>query len=121
MADFSGMITGFATPSVTLRRYVAQTLSTTTGRFNDPSSSDTALVASVQRPTGRQLQLLPENQRTQEAIAVYTSTLLRTAKPASNLLADRIVYGGDVYEVQTLIDWVPAGNFCQALAVKVGQ
>ncbi len=121
LADFEGMIESFATQGVRLRRYAAQTLSSTSGRFSDPGYTDETIVAVIQRPNGRQLQLLPENQRTEEVIRIDTSRLLRTAKPSSNQLADRILYNSDVYEIQTITDYVAQANYCQALAVKVGQ
>jgi hypothetical protein len=120
MADFSGLVQSFATPGVKLRRFMQQSVDEITGRFNDPSYTDTVLTACLQRPNGRQLQRLPENQRADEVIRIDTATLLRTANPAKNQLADQILYNGEVFEVHVVTDYVQHANYCQALAVKVG-
>ncbi len=123
MTDFSSMIADpfFASSNVTQRRFTAGTLSTTTGRFASPTSADTAIVACVQRPSGRQLQLLPEGQRADESLIVYTATSCRTADVASQLLADHILFESVAYEVQAVSDWQPHGNFYQLVCRKVGQ
>ncbi len=120
MADFQGLVESFATPGVYLRRFAAQTLSDTTGRYNDPTYTDRPFVACLQRPNGRQLQRLPENQRADEVIRIDSSTLLRTANNVTGVPADRILYNGEVFEVHVITDWVQHANYCQALAVKVG-
>jgi hypothetical protein len=119
ITDFAGIVERFATPGVRLRRYRAQTLSSTTGRFDDPTYSDTYITACVQRPNGRQLRQLPENQRHEEVIRVDTSTELRTANPAKATQADQILYNHDTYEVQKVIDYAAHANYYSVLAVKV--
>ncbi len=121
LADFASMIADFATPGVKLRRFKAQSLSSTTGRYDDPTYTDTPIEACVQRPNGRQLRNLPENQRTEEVIRIDTAVTLRTASVAKGTPADRIVYNSDVYEVQVITDYLQHANYCQALAMKVGQ
>lgn len=121
IADFASMIEGFATPGVRLRRFSPQTLSSTTGRYDDPAYTDRTITACIQRPRGRELQRLPENQRTEEVIRVESSTLLRTADVTKGTPADRVLYNSEVYEVQVLTDYLQHANYCQALAVRVGQ
>jgi hypothetical protein len=121
IADFASMVESFATPGVRLRRFSAQTLSDTTGRYNEPSYSDSIITACIQRPNGRLLQRLPENQRTEEVIRVDTAIKLRTADVTRGTPADQIHYNGDVYEVQQITDYLQHANYCQVLAAKVGQ
>jgi hypothetical protein len=120
IADFSGMIASFATPGVQLRRYNTQTLSATTGRFNTPTFSDWTITACIQRPNGRLLQRLPENQRAEEVIRIDTDIKLGTADPVTGRPADQILYNGEAYDVQAVTDYLAHGNYCQALAVRVG-
>lgn len=121
MTDFSSMIANFANSGVTRRRFDAPTLSTTTGRFSTPTYTDAAIVASVQRPSGRQLRLLPEGQRADESLIAYTATSCRTADVASQTLADHLLYEGVSYEVQAVSNWQAHGNFYQLVCLKVGQ
>lgn len=87
----------------------------------DASTSSTFTIAGVIAPaSGRQIERLPEGQRDKETIAIYTPTELRTAS-AGGAPADRITWGGRVYEVLSVKPWSEAGGFVEALAIKVGQ
>lgn len=122
MSDFSAMIANFATPGVSRRRFTSPgTLDTTTGYFADMSYADTTIVASVQRPSGKQLQLLPEGQRADESLIAYTAADVRTADVPNQLQADQLLYNGFAYEVQSVSDRLPSGNFLRLVCKKAGQ
>ena len=65
--------------------------------------------------TPETLQLLPEEERREEFIAVYTDFALSTGTPegsgASFVGADRIHYGGSVWRVVRVRDWSGFGLY----------
>lgn len=89
------------------------------GRFTPATPTTFDIAASVQPVSGRDLLRLPEGLRTRELVAVFTGGDLRTADEAAGLAADRFVYGGRTYEVQTLEDWTQLGGYRKAIAAKV--
>jgi len=76
------------------------------GRWVDGAAEpDVDLVASVQPVSGRDLLRLPEGLRTRDTIAVITNGELRTANETAGLQADRLVVGGEEWEIVALDDW----------------
>jgi hypothetical protein len=89
-----------------------------TGRYTRPAPSVVNVNgAIVPENTPAQLMRLPEGDRTQEAIRVFTQTLLRTAREPSMYEADVIVYNGRRWEVSAVEQW-DNGGFWDCLAVK---
>jgi hypothetical protein len=88
-----------------------------------PSSnvSTTTYAANVQQASGRDIQKLPEGERTREAIVVY---LPRDAGPfqvserTAGLDRDRLVWRGVTFELARVEDWSSYG-YWRALAVRV--
>jgi hypothetical protein len=118
--DLSGAIADLATGNYQLARVTAGSWSQTTGEYTAGATTLSTIEAVIVPASGRQLQRLPEAQRSTEAIAIYTATALRTAE-ASGAPGDRVTYGGRVFEVQSVKPWNEAGGFCEAIAVRCGQ
>lgn len=88
------------------------------GRYVPGATTELEIVASVQPAGGRDLQRLPEGQRTRETIAVWSPNEIRTANDAAGAAADRIEWQGRTYEVQLVEPWVP-GQYWRAIAAKM--
>ena len=70
--------------------------------------------------TPEMVQLLPEEERTEEFIAVYTDFPLSTGENdggAAYTVPDRILWNGETWRVVQVKDWSMFG-YCQGLAVK---
>ena len=81
--------------------------------------TDHAATGCVHPGTPEMAQLLPEEERHRELIAVYTACPLSTGDNpggAAWTAADRILYGGKVWKLVRLRDWSAFG-YCQGLAV----
>ena len=107
------MVTAFSVPGVQLQRYGLSAYGVD-GRFVQGSAALTPIVASIQSPTPAQVMRMPEGLRTEDTVVVYTATPLLTGPKA-----DRIVYGGQTYEVRSIFDWAANGDYVEALCVKV--
>lgn len=105
-------IARFATPH-TVKRAGGAFVS---GRWQAGAAEEIGIDASVQPATAKELERLPEGQRTRETLAVYTTTELRIAAPGQ--AADRLEHDGVTYEVQSVEPWGVGGYF-KALAAKV--
>ena len=67
-----------------------------------------------------QLQLLPEEQRSEEAIIVYTSFSLSSGENFGRYftLPDRITYAGETWRVVRIRTWREF-SYCQAIALRM--
>ena len=73
--------------------------------------------------TPEMVQLLPEEERHEEFIAVYTDFPLRLGENgggATYTAPDRILWNGETWRVIRVRDWSVFG-YCQALAVKMNE
>jgi len=75
------------------------------GLFDDGTSSTFDIVISAQPLTGRELQILPEGERTRRYMKGYTATRLYTASQSSASKADRLVFDSTTFEVQAVEVW----------------
>ena len=79
----------------------------------------TAFDAVVQPSTPREVSLLPENQRSKEAITIYTVDSLQTATPAG-VEADLVAWSGRNWRVLVVEDWTVQAQYARAVAVREG-
>lgn len=111
----SSVITRFATGTYEVTRpsgaYQA-------GRWVEGAPELLQVRAVVQPASGRDLQRLPEGQRTRETISIWCLVELRTATVPAGSGADRVRYGSGVYEVER-VEWWQEGGFWKALAQRV--
>ena len=73
--------------------------------------------------TPEMLQLLPEEERREEFIAVYTDFALSLGENGGGVTytaPDRILWNGGTWRVVKVRDWFMFG-YCQALAVKMNE
>ena len=91
-----------------------------TGRFSGNASFDTPTTAVVQPSTPKEIQQLPENQRTKEAITVWTRNPLLTSDVAAKTKADHVLWLGKIYEVQVVADWSSQAQYAEAVATRIG-
>lgn len=118
IADFEDMIADFAVDGVQRIRF-AQGAYDSHRRYVAGGQTVTDIIASIQAPSPAQLKLLPEGQRVEDSIAIYTSAELLSATTPNGPKADRIKYQEKIYEVQKLSNWVANGNFTAAVCTLV--
>ena len=111
---------GLATRAITISRYSAG--SYVNGRWQGDGSPTTVdRVASVQPGNGKDLEQLPEGDRTKEVIKVYVDYELRSADQGNGIEPDQILDRGETYEVKRVHSYTANGvyMYTRALAVKV--
>lgn len=89
-----------------------------TGRYTGQSSMATPTAAVVQPSTPKEIEKLPENERTKEAITVFTRSPLQTSDVASQGKADQILWNGRTYEVFLVEDWSAQAQYAKAIATR---
>lgn len=107
-------VDAFATP-VTLRRYEG-TGWASNGTYDPDGAIETRrIMAAVQAPSRTDLQRLPEGERTEGLVAIWTREPLRTGSEESGQRADEIISDGLTYRVVTVMRRREAA-FTRALA-----
>ena len=95
--------------NLTLRTYANGTHGTD-GRFTLGTATDTTIRGSIQPATWKDLQRLPEGERSQDIRKLFTQSVasLYVAEAGSLRNSDRIVSGADVFEVSSVQNWPSA-------------
>lgn len=75
--------------------------------------------ASVQPTKTKDLQLLPEGQRSEGAIDIFSTERLFTARLSETRTADNVLYNGVRYEVQVVEDWFDLGGYFRSMATRL--
>ena len=92
----------------------------TNGRYTPGVRSTTAgVVASFQPLRGREVEMLPEGDRSKRSGKLYTETEILGADRGGQLLADQIVFDGDTWEVRS-VEKHHFGGYYKAIVVRVG-
>lgn len=91
------------------------------GRWTDGASTDTSILATVQVASGKDLETLPEGERSRETIKVYTENTLgfRTTNQDTGVTADLLVVDAIVYEVRRSFPQHPLIGHSKCLAVRL--
>ncbi len=118
IVDVSAALKGL-TETVPVARTAAGTI--TLGRVTAGASSALSISASVQPATPEDMKRLPEGQRIDETIKLYTTTELKTVDVDAQTAADRITYDGQVYEVQQVTPWSEVGGYWRVFAKRTGR
>lgn len=114
LVDSIGM---FATPVDIIREKEGSYNSK--GRYVPGATTETCFAnISIQPLSARERLQLPEAIRTKELVLVYSKDELRTDRPGDGLKADRFVYKGNTYVVNTVEDWSDHGGFYKVIAEK---
>jgi hypothetical protein len=113
-------ITSLASGTYTVTRTDTGTRVGNFGRYTAGDASTFEIVASIQPATGRQLRDLPEGQRGDETIAIYTKTEIRTRSPGEpGNEPDVIAYRDEPWTVTQVKRWESFGAVhFEALAVR---
>lgn len=109
--------------TVTRRRYGAWTRDAA-GYQVRGVPADLAIRAVVAPASPRQLELLPDGERSRQVLSVIADTELRVADQHAGLPADEVVRDGVSYTVQVVDEWPALGPIprsWQALAVRVAE
>jgi hypothetical protein len=114
--SLSDAILSLSTGTYTVTRPGAGTW--TNGLFVEGTASTFQIQASVQPASPKDLQRLPEGERTMNVIVIFTTTELLLASQAARTLSDRIAYRGANYEVEDVDVW-ESGGFWKCLARKI--
>jgi hypothetical protein len=115
--DLSEVIDEF-TVNVPVTRFAPT--ATVKGRLQEPTPETTfRMAACIQPMTEKELQILPEGLRNQDAVKIYTTTKLRVVDQAQSLIPDRFDYEGATYQVALVDSWHDLGNFYRAVATRV--
>jgi hypothetical protein len=85
----------------------------------DPEEERFPATGSLQALSQKDLLSLPEGLRNQGTVKFYTQCELRTVELSENRIPDQFVAGGVTYEVKTIDDWRPAGDYFKVIATRV--
>ena len=110
-------------PELGSTSFIVERVTYTRSREGTTSRSVTAQMRGCVHPgTAETLKLLPEEEKNDQFIVIYTDYLLSTGTPedagASFVGADRIQWNGQTWRVVKVRDWSAFG-YVQALAVKM--
>jgi len=94
--------------SVTLTTYAAGAVGAD-GRWADGAATTSTIKASIQPPSDRQLERLPEGLRQRVTRIAYTTSECLTADQDAGTSPDRITDGSEVYQVVNVAEWPTAG------------
>lgn len=89
------------------------------GRWVTGATTSTPITGSFQPFPGARLQTLPEGERQQGQLEIYTTAELRTADQRAGTSADRVVYNGATYEVREVSRWPALLAHYQARLMRV--
>lgn len=91
-----------------------------TGRYAGSITTEILTTAVVNPSTSKEIEKLPENERTKEAITVFTRSALQTSDVNSQGKADQILWKGREYEVQIVGDWTTQAQYSFAIGTRIG-
>ena len=76
------------------------------GIYQDGATSTFDVIMSIQPLMGKEVEKLPEGERTRRYVKGYTTTRLYTTKESESQKADRVAYDGTNFEVQAAERWI---------------
>ena len=108
-------------PELGCTAFTVERITYTRSRGGTTSRSEISQALGCIHPgTPEMLQLLPEEEKAEEFIAIYTDYPLSTGTPESSgvsfIGADKVYWGGKTWRVVRVRDWQMFG-YCQAYAV----
>lgn len=117
LGDLGSQILAVFGSTVTLERRAAGAF--VNGTWVAGSLTTSSISAAVQPAGVRDLLKLPEGERTEETIAIFTIAPLIVSEVAGAQEGDRIIYQGRTYRVRAIDDWSPHANYVRAIATRV--
>lgn len=76
--------------------------------------------AHVQPSSPKEVMQLPENERTSEAISIYTIEPLRTSDSSAQTESDVVTFAARQYKVMVVEDWSTQARYAKAIATRIG-
>lgn len=123
--DLSDCVDELSADTLTRRRTSADQTVTGEGLVVPGATTDLRFQAQVTPATPKDLQRLPEGQRTSRAIRVITTTDLQVARSDPNSATSRrrgdllVDEAGATFEVGSVSHWTTHGQFFDAVAAEV--
>lgn len=114
LVDLSGAIDVNKSGTYTVTRYDGTEYDG--GRELEPGTSTLEITASVQPATGQDLKRLPEGQRDEEALMLFTAVELRGGSGGRR--PDTVLIDGGTFQVANVQRWQPLGNFYEVLLTR---
>jgi hypothetical protein len=108
-----------ATSALTLRRFGLGAYNAQ-GTWVPTAPTLSTIDAVVQPSSPRQLEQVPENERTSEGITVFTRSKLLTADVQTGQQADELVWSGRTWKVVLVEDWTAQAKYARSIAVRLG-
>ena len=99
----------------------AQTYDEATGLASGAATSTVTTEAIVQPSTPREVERLPENERTREAITIFTRYALRGSFVNTQQPADEVIWESRRYTVRLVEPWEQQARYARAIAVRVSE
>jgi len=90
------------------------------GIFTRGAETLISMEAIVQPSGKKQLDKLPENERTRDAINVWTRAKLLISSVEDQQAADVVTWNGKDYEVLAVEDWTEQAQYCLSICARVG-
>ena len=90
------------------------------GYWSQGAPVETPPTAVVQPSTPKEVEQLPEEERTKEAITVYTRNPLKTSDVSSQDQSDVILWDGREWKVMISEDWTAQAMYSRSVATRVG-
>ena len=88
----------------TVNRLVAGTIDSD-GFYTDGSTSSFTVSATIMRLSAKDMINLPEGQRTEQMVKIYTDAVLNTSNITTGIKGDIVTYKGNTYEIISLENW----------------
>lgn len=122
MVSFAPVLAAHRAPTpIVVRRFPESVLDADSGLIENDAPSSTTMDAVVQPSGPKDVERLPEGERTIESIVIFTSTPLVAADVTAQVRSDEIEWRGKRYEVRAVEDWTQSVlPHSKAIAVRVG-
>jgi hypothetical protein len=91
------------------------------GRYSAAPTTTLQVKASIQPVSEKDLQRLPEGERSINRIVVFTATALQTSQAPDGPPADIITWNGKQYQIEDSDTWAEMAGYNRYVARKVGQ
>ena len=108
-----------ARQSISVRRFGGGAYDSS-GRWSGSTSFDTPTDAVVNPSTPKETERLPENERTKEAITVFTRNPLLTSDVSDQGKADHVTWNGRTYQVMLTADWSAQAQYARSVCTRIG-
>lgn len=116
MTDLSDAILECSVPITVVRQDATQVEK---GRVVETTDRNFEIMASVQPMNQKELRSLPEGQRNEGRVKLYTRCELRTVTTSECKRPDRFSYRGVSYEIAKVDDWFDLGGYYRCEAARL--